>query len=85
MMIRSTWHDFSRSDTKLESRSMSHRPPVTATLYDNVTVTGTWIETDYSDPIISYEKYKRIINNVTLAVPHPGKITCPPRPDKSRP
>lgn len=53
---------------------MSNRPPVTATLYDNVTVTGTWINTEYSDPMTSYEMYKRVINNVTLAVPHPGKI-----------
>lgn len=53
---------------------MSNRPPVTATLYDNVTVTGTWINTEYSDPMTRYEEYKRIINNVTLAVPHPGKL-----------
>lgn len=53
---------------------MPNRPPVTATLYDNVTVTGTWINTEHSDPMTSYEKYKRIVNNVTLAVPHPGKF-----------
>ncbi|KAK3403451.1 hypothetical protein B0T20DRAFT_26634 [Sordaria brevicollis] len=67
-----TWADFGKNNTKPEGRYMSNRPPVTATLYDNVTVTGTWINTDYSDPMTSYETYKRIINNVTLAVPHPG-------------
>ncbi|KAL0465503.1 hypothetical protein QR685DRAFT_131227 [Neurospora intermedia] len=68
----STWSDFGRNNTKPEGRYMSNRPPVTATLYDNVTVTGTWINTEHSDPMASYDKYKRTINNVTLAVPHPG-------------
>ncbi|KAK3351054.1 hypothetical protein B0H65DRAFT_107185 [Neurospora tetraspora] len=68
----STWSEFGRNNTKPEGRYMPNRPPVTATLYDNVTVTGTWINTEHSDPMTSYEKYKRIVNNVTLAVPHPG-------------
>ncbi|KAK3956121.1 hypothetical protein QBC32DRAFT_331997 [Pseudoneurospora amorphoporcata] len=68
----STWSEFGRNNTKPEGRYMSNRPPVTATLYDNVTVTGTWINTEYSDPMTRYEQYKRVVNNVTLAVPHPG-------------
>ena len=78
MALRSNWTEFGRNNTGLEGRYMDERPRVTATLYDNVTVTGTWINQNYSDPMDSYEKYKRIINNVTLAVPHPGKFVCNP-------
>lgn len=45
-------------------------------LYDNVTVYGTWIETQYSDVSASYDRWSRIVNNVSLAMPHPGVYTA---------
>lgn len=49
---------------------------MTANLYDNTTVKASWIRTDTSDMAASYEKYKRVVNNVTLAMPHAGVISA---------
>lgn len=45
-------------------------------LYDNTTVTGAWVDTEYSDIATNYQKHKRIINNVTMAMPHSGIIAA---------
>lgn len=42
-------------------------------LYDNVTMVGTWIETQFSDVQQNSATYGRVVNNVSLAMPHPGK------------
>ena len=41
-------------------------------LLDNTTMTATWIEREYSDVAKNFDIHKKIINNVTLAMPHPG-------------
>lgn len=41
-------------------------------LYDNTTVTGSWVTPDNSNMTAAYEKYQRIVNNVTLSMPHSG-------------
>lgn len=41
-------------------------------LFDNTTVTGSWVETNSSNMTASYQKYNRIINNVTVSMPHAG-------------
>ncbi|KAK8056648.1 hypothetical protein PG993_001875 [Apiospora rasikravindrae] len=51
---------------------MQSRPVGTAILYDNTTLTSAWINTEYSDPKKAFDTHKRIVNNVTLAMPHPG-------------
>lgn len=48
------------------------RPNGTTLLYDNTTMTSSWIEMQYSNVTAHHETYGRIINNVTLAMPHPG-------------
>ncbi|KAG7147544.1 hypothetical protein HYQ46_003599 [Verticillium longisporum] len=35
-------------------------------------MTSAWIESEFGDPAASFEDHGRIINNVTLAMPHPG-------------
>lgn len=45
-------------------------------LYDNVTVLGTWIETQFSNVPESYDRWSRIVNNVSLAMPHPGMLSA---------
>lgn len=55
--------------------SLATRPRGTALLYENVTVTGAWIER--RDPVDAAAAHGgRIINNVTLAMPHPGVVTA---------
>ncbi|PSR97709.1 hypothetical protein BD289DRAFT_362071 [Coniella lustricola] len=61
------WHD-----AKNASTDMTSRPQVQSMLYDNVTMIGTWIETQYSDVEQNYATWSRVINNVSLAMPHPG-------------
>lgn len=48
------------------------RPNSFAMLYDNTTVRGSWIMADTSNMTSNFEKYNRIINNVTMAMPHSG-------------
>ncbi|KAF3760726.1 hypothetical protein M406DRAFT_21639, partial [Cryphonectria parasitica EP155] len=62
-----TWRD-----TRNSSLEIKHRPQVQSVLYDNVTMVGTWIETQYSDVQQNYQTHQRVINNVSLAMPHPG-------------
>ncbi len=41
-------------------------------LHDNTTVIGSWVATNSSNMTASYEKYNRIVNNVTMSMPHAG-------------
>ncbi|KAL2067626.1 hypothetical protein VTL71DRAFT_15722 [Oculimacula yallundae] len=54
------------------STNLSGRPPAPAMLHDNTTVFGTWVATNTSDMTALYDKYNRIVNNVTLSMPHAG-------------
>ncbi|KAI1211544.1 uncharacterized protein F4807DRAFT_393002 [Annulohypoxylon truncatum] len=51
---------------------LSGRPVGKHNLFDNTTMASTWIETEFGDPETNFATYNRIINNVTLAMPHPG-------------
>ena len=55
---------------------MLRRPLGTASLFDNTTLTGQWIHVEDSDPAASFAQYQRIINNATMAMPHPGTPPC---------
>lgn len=44
-------------------------------LYDNVTMIGSWIEAQFSNTEDNFKTHDRVINNVSLALPHPGKVT----------
>ncbi|EHL03840.1 hypothetical protein M7I_0030 [Glarea lozoyensis 74030] len=65
-----TWAALKR--TGGTSSSISERPPVPAMMYDNTTVTGSWVQTDYSNITVAYSKFGRVVNNVTLSMPHAG-------------
>ncbi|KAK0115752.1 hypothetical protein ONS95_012805 [Cadophora gregata] len=66
-----TWASINAGGTGV-STDLSGRPPAPAMLHDNTTVIGTWVDTNTSDMTASYAKYKRIVNNVTLSMPHAG-------------
>ncbi|MCJ1390993.1 hypothetical protein MMC18_003854 [Xylographa bjoerkii] len=63
------WATTANSNNK--STDLQQRPPPTAMLYDNTTVQGSWISTNQTMTEVS-EKYGRIVNNVTMAMPHSG-------------
>jgi hypothetical protein len=52
------------------STDLSERPVPVGMLYDNTTVTGSWIE--IRDTTKESQAAGRIINNVTMAMPHAG-------------
>jgi len=45
-------------------------------LYDNTTVTGSWIMLNTSDITAAYREHNRVINNVSLAMPHAGVLAA---------
>ncbi|KAI4738776.1 hypothetical protein E4T50_10765 [Aureobasidium sp. EXF-12298] len=49
-----------------------HRPKGFAMIFENTTVTAPWIDLEYSDVQTNSDNHQRIINNVTLALPHAG-------------
>ncbi|KXJ87644.1 hypothetical protein Micbo1qcDRAFT_108050, partial [Microdochium bolleyi] len=66
------WEGIHAGGNREVAASMKTRPNGKHSLFDNTTMTASWIETDHSDPVELSKKYNRIINNVTLAMPHPG-------------
>ncbi|OAA79859.1 hypothetical protein LEL_03345 [Akanthomyces lecanii RCEF 1005] len=65
------WNTINTNGTTL-IHDIKHRPAGVASLNGNTTLYGSWIETEHSDVAAHFEKTGRIINNVTLAMPHPG-------------
>lgn len=45
-------------------------------LYDNTTVTGSWVQTNQSNVTAAYIQHNRIINNVTMSMPHAGVFSA---------
>lgn len=66
-----TWRDINYNGSTA-SRNMAERPAAQAMLYDNVTMVGSWIEAQFSNTEESFKIHERVINNVSLALPHPG-------------
>ena len=56
------------------SSNQKERPSPVAMLYDNTTVTGSWIEAKDMKKLSS--DYQRLVNNVTMAFPHAGVFTA---------
>ncbi|KAJ2978512.1 hypothetical protein NUW58_g7469 [Xylaria curta] len=65
------WDDVRNNKTSTVSE-IAKRPTGKHNLFDNTTMDSSWIETDYGDVEANFNTYKRIINNVTLAMPHAG-------------
>ncbi|ORY59520.1 uncharacterized protein BCR38DRAFT_58785 [Pseudomassariella vexata] len=71
-----TWQDTEGNQSSAVDDKLQNRPTGTALLFDNTTLTSSWIESEFGDPAESFKKHHRIINNVTLAMPHPGVYTA---------
>lgn len=67
----SLWTNINHNGTNVGD-DLSQRPTGTTLLFDNTTMMSTWIEKEHSNVTAQYEETGRIINNVTLALPHPG-------------
>lgn len=71
MGFMQTWKDIYDNGTSLVEL-LQDRPAGTAMLNGTTTLVGSWIETHHSNVTESFEKTGRIVNNVTMAMPHPG-------------
>lgn len=49
---------------------LEHRPVPVGTLFDSTTIEGSWI--NQANMTADFEKFNRIVNNVSLAMPHSG-------------
>ena len=56
------------------SSNLTHRLPPTGMIYDNTTVQGSWINTQNMTEVS--QKFGRIVNNVSMAMPHAGVIAA---------
>ena len=56
------------------SFSPTNRPNPVATLNDNVTIIGSWIEAKDMEAVSSVNK--RVVNNVSMAFPHAGVFSA---------
>ncbi|KAI1123718.1 hypothetical protein F5Y10DRAFT_285768 [Nemania abortiva] len=65
------WDGIHRNISSVET-PLSKRPNATHNLFDNTTMVSSWIDTDSSNMMANFATYERIVNNVTLAMPHPG-------------
>ncbi|KAJ5794185.1 hypothetical protein N7457_000784 [Penicillium paradoxum] len=63
------WSRRVRTDNDTSSEQKK-RPTPSASIWDNTTVTGSWI--DIQDMSMLSKKYGRMINNITMAMPHGG-------------
>lgn len=74
-----TWTGINDNGTDIPN-NIKKRPYGTMLLYDNTTLYSSWIETEHSNVTDQFEKTGRIINNVTLAMPHPGVYAAATNP-----
>ncbi|ROV96279.1 hypothetical protein VMCG_07717 [Cytospora schulzeri] len=71
LSFMSAWRDISYRGNAA-SHNIVDRPHAQAMLYDNITMYGSWIEAQFSDPSASFDTHQRVINNISMALPHPG-------------
>ena len=70
-----TWTGINQNGTSLVDE-LEKRPAGTAMLNGSTTLFGSWIETQHSNVSRSFEATGRLINNATLAMPHPGVMSA---------
>jgi hypothetical protein len=64
-----TWGGISENGTG-ESTDILERPQAVAMLFENTTAQGQWVMA--SNMTANYYRFNRIVNNVTMAMPHAG-------------
>ncbi|KAL7623090.1 hypothetical protein AAE478_006769 [Parahypoxylon ruwenzoriense] len=84
--IRGEWHSIHENGTSTIDY-LSGRPTGKHNLFDNTTIVSSWIETEFGNPRANFAAYGRTVNNVTLAIPHPGvfEAAMDPRNDILQP
>ncbi|KAJ6006305.1 hypothetical protein N7451_004249 [Penicillium sp. IBT 35674x] len=65
----STWSELVTSGNKT-SDQLADRPPPTGSIWDNTTVTGSWVKKQNITELS--KNHNRMVNNITMAFPHGG-------------
>jgi len=71
-----TWQNITTSNGTGAPLDLLSRPLPVGILFDNTTVTGSWVETQNSNVSAAFAEHNRIINNVTMAMPHAGVVAA---------
>ncbi|KAI9150417.1 hypothetical protein HJFPF1_10183 [Paramyrothecium foliicola] len=71
MSFMNTWATLQENDTVV-SDDLKQRPVGTMLLFDNTTMTSSWIETEHSKVADQFQQSRRIINNASLSFPNPN-------------
>jgi hypothetical protein len=58
------------------STNITQRPLPVGTIYDNTTVTGSWVNTSLSNINATYHKHNRLVNQVIMSMPHAGVVAA---------
>ncbi|RFU24414.1 hypothetical protein B7463_g11925, partial [Scytalidium lignicola] len=66
-----TWAEINNAGEG-NSSNISQHPQATEMIFGNTTVTGSWVSTNTSNMTLAYHQHGRIINNVTMSMPHAG-------------
>lgn len=53
-------------------QDLSSRPQAVSSVFSDGIFQGSWVQTRYSNLTANYETFGRIVNNVTLSMPHAG-------------
>jgi hypothetical protein len=72
MSFMTDWSNATMKGALSISSDLVHRPVPWSFLSDNAPVSGSWIETSTANVTKLFQEHGRMINNVSLAMPHPG-------------
>jgi len=53
------------------SSNLAIRPGATSSIFTDTRTEGTWVQSSTSDISANFAKYGRVVNNITLSMPHP--------------
>ena len=53
------------------SSNLAFRPSATSSIFTDTKTQGTWIQKSRSNITANFATYSRVVNNITLAMPHP--------------
>lgn len=74
-------HRLDEGNMSLTPSFIGDRPAPIATLYDNTTVRGQWITPSHENITADSERYERLVQNVTLAMPHANLFNAARHPE----
>ncbi|CZR50143.1 uncharacterized protein PAC_00015 [Phialocephala subalpina] len=75
-----SYHDFDAfmaewspiSNSSGVSPNLSIRPQASSSIFVNATIQGDWVQTQESDMSTKFKQFQRVVNNITLSMPHAG-------------